>query len=226
MDNSDEIKDRLYEILGWWVNEFKTQTGHMTCILAMIICLLIESPRNAVIWAVLFAIYYAVLFFTGKRRVELVFDLKDRSKLSENKRKYKWMYLMATLILFVVGSFMTGFITAFLVFIIIGTISFLYYLFDVDSNIEVLYERDCRENNKVTNNFDKLKKFSDKHPVIYEGIYYLSMLCLIVIPTLFLPYAWWIKVLIVVGYIAIVPFISLFADSGASITEIFDFQDL
>ena len=225
MGLSDEKKDRLMQILGWWVNEFKTQVAHMTIIFAMIICLFIETPRSAIIWTTIFAIYYLVLYITGKNIFELVFDLDDRSNFKENKRKFKKMYLIGTLLLFIVGAVTTGFLTAFIIVIIIGTITFLYFMFDVDSDAGVLFENDCRENNKPINNYIKLQRFSDEHPIIYEGIYYLSLFCLILIPTIFLSCAWWIKALIVIGYIAIVPVISLWADSGASITEIFNFRE-
>ena len=225
MGLSDVKKDRLMQVLGWWVNELKTQVAHMTIIFAMIICLFIETPQKAIIWTTIFAVYYLMLYIVGKSLFELVFDLDNKNNFTQNKRNFKKAYFIATLLLFIVGAVATGFLTAFIVFIIIGTITFLYFMFDVDSDAGVLFENDCRENNKPINNYIKLQRFSDEHPVIYEGFYYLSLLCLILIPTLFLSCAWWIKVLIVIGYIAIVPVISLWADSGASITEIFNFRE-
>ena len=225
MDFSDEKKDRLLEVLGWWVNEFRTQTGHMTIIFSMIICLFVEAPQKALIWAGVFLLYYVILGITGKSTFELVWDCENESMYNAKKKMFKRVYLISTLALFIVGAITTGIFEAFIITIVVGTITFLYYLFDVDSNISTAYEIDFRENNKPMNNFIKLRKFSDEHPIIYDGIYYLSMLLMIVLPTLFLPVYWWVKVIIVIAYLGCIPFISLMADSGVDITTIFDFQD-
>ncbi|MBR3280317.1 MAG: hypothetical protein IKI57_00525 [Clostridia bacterium] len=225
MDNSDGFKLTLSEVVGWWINEFKTQAGHMTCIFALLICFFIEDTRRGVIWSILFALYYIVLAITGKSTFELVWDYKNEAKNNEKKKMFKRIYLISVFSLFIVGAITTGFFVSLLVAIIVGVITFIYYLFDVDSNISTAYEIDYRENNRPINNFIRLTNFSNDHPIIYEGIYYLSMFLMILIPTLYLPCVWWIKMIIIIAYIAVVPFVTLMADNGIDITTIFDFQD-
>ena len=225
MQSSNEFKESLRDVVGWWINEFRTQTAHMTCILSVILALLIYSAKEAIIWTIIGVLYYLMLSFVGKRISDLQLEYNNTYKeYRMHKREYKTFYLVSTLFLCIIGAFTTGIVKSFLFIIIVGVITFLYYLFDVDSDISFAYEYDYKYNNKPVNKFIKLREFSDKHTIIYEGIYYISMLCMILFPTLYLPYAWWVKVIIIVGYIAIVPLISLMSDNGVDITNVFDFD--
>ena len=225
MNKSNELKESFIEVVGWWINEFRTQTGHMTCIFALLICFFIEDVRRGVIWSILFVLYYIVLAITGKNTFELVWESKNEAEYKSKKKMFKRIYLISVFALFIVGAITTGFFVSLIATIIVGVITFLYYLFDVDSNISSAYEIDYVMNNKPINNFIKLRDFSDDHPVIYEGIYYLSMLLMIAIPTLYLPCVWWVKMIIIIAYVAVVPLVTLMADNGIDITTIFDFQD-
>ncbi len=224
MHRSNKSKEMLHDVVGWWINEFRTQTAHITCILSFILALATYSLKEAIIWAVIAIIYYLMLSFVGKRIVYLRLEYDKYSDYRNHKREYKVYYYISTFFLCVLGAFATSFANSFLMVVIVGVITLLYYLFDVDSDISSAYEYDYKYNNKPTNNFIKIREFSNKHTIIYEGIYYISMLCMILFPTLYLPYVWWIKSIIILGYIAIVPFISLMSDNGVDITKVFDFN--
>jgi len=224
MHRSNKSKELFHDVVGWWINEFRTQTAHMTCILSFVLALATYSLKVTITWAIIAAIYYIMLSFVGNRITDLRLRYDTYEEYRRHKREYKVFYLISTFFLLVVGAFVTSIIYSFLIVIMISVITFLYYLFDVDSNISSEYEYDYKYNNKPTNKFIKIREFSNKHTIIYEGLYYISMFCMILIPTLHLSYAWWIKTIILVGYIAIVPFISLMADNGIDITNVFDFD--
>lgn len=227
MDNTNTIKKRIPKSeVCCRINKFRTQTAHMTGIFVLLICLFSQSTRNGIIWSFIFTVYYFVLAFIAKK----TFDLKSKlfyevGSYEANKHLFKLFYIILCLIIFIIGSILTGFFIALVITFMIWAVTFIYYLFDADGKICTIYENEVFNDGKFPNKFSKLRDFKNRYPIVYEGLYYLSLLAIIMIPTLYLPVISWIKIAIIATYIVSIPIISLTAEKGADITNIFDFED-
>lgn len=215
------------ETIEWWFNEFRTQTAYMTCFLCIVLRLFKDNTKYGIIWLIICLANYIILFDLGKKILETL-DIPDLQEAYLKRRKFKHIYISLFSGLLLFAALTTDVIRTIGIVAILLIVTIIYYLYDSDGCFAILNEiyyedKTYDENDMFFSHIHSFYEYVNDHPMIYNITYYSSLLALVIISTIFIPYALWVKAIIILLYIASIPFISWMADKGADITSIFDF---
>ena len=211
----------LSDLFKFKINNYKTQIAHYSLIATLALMILGQSDRSAIMWCVLFVLYYSMLAFAGNSIKNL--SHHDYSLYQKRKILIKRIYIVVTILLLIIGAMSSSIIQAFVIAcaMIVGTIIFM--LFDDNTVISSFRIRDFDENDPMSQLKLALLRFSDNHPIIYKAIYYGLLVLMVLYAIYCLPFSIWIKIFAIIVYISSIPLVSLLAQNGADIIYIFDY---
>ena len=185
------------------INESWAQIAHVTSIISVLIFLWATSPRIGMFWFWLFAIYMCLLGVCGF----LKFDT------FEDDYKYTCIYAAGTVLLIVVGGIATG---------VIKTVSIVGFVAVVTKVLWMAGDALVAVTLTVDGKKPFFEKLYNKNPKVFILTYIAILILLIWIPVMMLNVNVFLKILIMAGYMFMIPIIARLADEGIDIECIFD----
>lgn len=210
----------LSDLFKFKIDEYKTQIAHYSLIAALALMILGQSDRYAIMWCVIFVLYYSVLVYVGNSLKNL--DHEDYDLYIKRKKLLKEIYLGTAIILLIIGGLISSIIQAFVVAcsLVIGTIIFM--LFDDNTIVSSFRLNNFDEKDPISQLKLFLLRINSKYPTVYRVLYYGALGIIVLFAVYNLPFSIWIKLFAILVYVSTIPLVALLAQNGADILYIFD----
>ena len=185
------------------INESWVQIAHVASIVSVLIFLWATSPRIGMFWFWLLAIYMCLLGVCGFCKMSTF----------EEDYMYPCIYIAGTILIVIVGVIATGLVRTIIIVGFIAGVTKLLWVAGIPLN-SITLVRDGK--------LPFFERLYDKNPKAFILTYIAILVLLVWIPIMMLNVNVLLKILIMAGYMFVVPIIARLADEGIDLETLLD----